>query len=91
MSGPLQTEVALHRCRSLVTRVPFFSMEMRGVFPLKFYGEQAYGSGGPHADQWTELLDAQSDKFILVGGKVIPTRSRTAGFAISNRGLCTQS
>ena len=57
-----------------LSRVPFFSMEMRGVFPLKYYASQAYGDGGPHAEAWRDLLDGDGgggggDRFVLVGGK----------------------
>ena len=52
-----------------LSRVPFFSMEMRGVYPLKFYGDQAYGDGGAHGAIWDDLLNDDSDRFVLVGGK----------------------
>ena len=52
-----------------LSRVPFFSMEMRGVYPLKFYGGQAYGEAGEHAAMWEDLLEGSDDRFILVGGK----------------------
>ena len=52
-----------------LSRVPFFSMEMRGVYPLKYYASQAYGAPGGHAASWDDLLDAPSDRFVLVGGK----------------------
>ena len=52
-----------------LSRVPFFSMEMRGVFPLKYYGDQAYGDGGAHGAVWEDLLNDDSDRFVLVGGK----------------------
>ena len=54
-----------------LSRVPYFSMEMRGVYPLKFYAQQAYGCGAPglENEQWADLFDDPSDRFILVGGK----------------------
>ena len=52
-----------------LSRVPFFSMEMRGVYPLKFYGDQAYGDAGAHGATWEDVLTDDKDRFILVGGK----------------------
>lgn len=52
-----------------LSRVPFFSMEMRGVFPLKYYASQAYGEGGAYGSIWSDLLTDPADKFVLVGGK----------------------
>lgn len=52
-----------------LSRVPFFSMEMRGVYPLKYYASQAYGDAGGFGDDWRDLLDAEGDRFVLVGGK----------------------
>ena len=52
-----------------LSRVPFFSMEMRGVYPLKYYASQCYGDAGGFGDTWRDLLDAEGDRFVLVGGK----------------------
>ncbi|KAL3893077.1 MAG: hypothetical protein SGPRY_014496 [Prymnesium sp.] len=49
------------------SRVPFFNMEMRGVFPLKFLGGQVYS--GEHAPIWEDLLSGKGDRFVLLGGK----------------------
>ena len=51
-----------------LSRLPFFSMEMRGVFPLKFFGSQAFK--WEHAAIWDDLLSAKGDRFVLLGGKV---------------------
>jgi len=56
-------------CTIEQSRVPFFSMEMRGVYPLKYYASQCYGDAGGYGDTWRELLDADGDRFVLVGGK----------------------
>ena len=50
-----------------LSRVPFFDLEMRGVYPLKFLGGVAFG--GEHAAAWDSTLRAPSDRFVLVGGK----------------------
>ena len=42
---------------------------MRGVYPLKYYASQCYGDAGGYGDTWRELLDADGDRFVLVGGK----------------------
>ena len=51
----------------LLSRVPFFETELRGVFPLKYLATVAFG--GENADAWSPLLDAKDEKFVLVGGK----------------------
>ena len=50
-----------------LSRVPFFDLEMRGVYPLKFLGGVAFG--GEHAAAWEGTLRAPADRFVLVGGK----------------------
>ncbi|KAL1520168.1 hypothetical protein AB1Y20_023638 [Prymnesium parvum] len=50
-----------------MSRVPYFNMEMRGVFPLKFLAAKAYG--GEHAALWDDLLAGGGDRFVLMGGK----------------------
>merc|ERR1719272_1280095 len=50
-----------------LARVPFFDLEMRGVYPLKFMGGVAFG--GEHAAAWEATLRSPSDRFVLVGGK----------------------
>lgn len=50
-----------------LSRLPFFNMEMRGVFPLKFLASQAYGA--QHAHIWDDLLSGSGDRFVLLGGK----------------------
>merc|ERR1719272_576335 len=47
--------------------VPFFDLEIRGVFPLKFLGGVAFG--GEYEDIWEETLKADGDRFVFVGGK----------------------
>lgn len=53
--------------RLQVSRVPFFDLEIRGVFPLKFLGGVAFG--GEHEATWRETLKAEGDRFVFVGGK----------------------
>ena len=53
--------------RLQISRVPFFDLEIRGVFPLKFLGGVAFG--GEHAAAWEETLQADRDRFVFVGGK----------------------
>lgn len=53
--------------RLQISRVPFFDLEIRGVFPLKFYGGVAFG--GEHEATWQETLQAEGDRFVFVGGK----------------------
>jgi len=50
-----------------VSRVPFLETEVRGVYPLKYFGALAFG--GAQAAQWEDLLDSPTERFVLVGGK----------------------
>jgi len=50
-----------------LSRLPFFDLEMRGVFPLQYVASQAFR--GTNADAWEDLLADQKDRFVLVGGK----------------------
>ena len=52
-----------------LSRVPYFSLEMRGVYPLKYYASTAFGPAGGHAESWADLLESEDDRFVLVGGK----------------------
>lgn len=53
--------------RLSVSRVPFCETEIRGVYPLKYFGKLAFG--GACAPLWDELLDSTRERFVLVGGK----------------------
>lgn len=53
--------------RLQLSRVPFFDLEIRGVFPLKFLGGVAFG--GEHEAIWEDTLKADGDRFVFVGGK----------------------
>ena len=48
-------------------RVPFYDLEMRGVYPLRFLGSKAFGED--HAELWERILSEQRERFVLVGGK----------------------
>jgi arsenite-transporting ATPase len=50
-----------------VSRVPFLEAEVRGVYPLKYFGALAFG--GANGVAWQELLDSPRERFVLVGGK----------------------
>ena len=68
-----------------LARVPFFSMEMRGVYPLKYYGRTAFGEAGGQAESWADVLDASNDRFILVGGKGgVGKTTTSAALAVEN-------
>ena len=74
----------------LLSRVPFFETELRGVFPLKYLATVAFG--GENADAWSPLLDASDEKFVLVGGKGgVGKTSTSAALALecAERGAAT--
>ena len=74
----------------LLSRVPFFETELRGVFPLKYLATVAFG--GENADAWSPLLDAKDEKFVLVGGKGgVGKTSTSAALALecAERGAAT--
>ena len=73
-----------------LSRVPFFETELRGVFPLKYLATVAFG--GDNADAWSPLLDANDEKFVLVGGKGgVGKTSTSAALALecAERGAAT--
>ena len=46
-------------------RVPYYSMEMRGVPALQFFSNSLLGG----ESGWSDLLTSDADRFVLVGGK----------------------
>jgi len=51
-----------------VSRVPFFDMEVSGVYALKYYADTALNSEA-HAPSWAPFFEAEADRLLLVGGK----------------------
>jgi len=61
-----------------VTRVAYFDMELRGVYPLRFFGERAFAGdhwasflAPPDAGAQGQMVDAGTNncRFVVVGGK----------------------
>eukprot|EP00904_Undaria_pinnatifida_P003458 jgi/Undpi1/13112/HiC_scaffold_8.g02774.m1 len=50
-----------------VSPVPFFDMEVAGVYPLRYMGTAAYG--GANEDNWKQLSSDPEQRFIILGGK----------------------
>ncbi|KAG5185535.1 anion-transporting ATPase-like domain-containing protein [Tribonema minus] len=50
-----------------VTKVPFFDMEVTGVYPLRYMAGVAFG--GDNAANWDDLINATEQRFVIVGGK----------------------
>ncbi|CAM9691052.1 unnamed protein product [Scytosiphon promiscuus] len=50
-----------------VSPVPFFDMEVAGVYPLRYLGTAAYG--GANVDNWKQLATDPEQRFIILGGK----------------------
>jgi arsenite-transporting ATPase len=50
-----------------VSRVPYFDMEVAGVYPLRYMGQVAYK--GDNEEKWRGLMTDPAQKFIIFGGK----------------------
>jgi len=73
-----------------LSRVPFYDMEMRGIYALRYLGTMAYR--GDNAERWRDLFDDKRERFVLLGGKggVGKTTSSAAlAIALAEEGLNT--
>eukprot|EP00752_Nemacystus_decipiens_P006686 g6013.t1 len=50
-----------------ISPVPFFDMEVAGVYPLRYLGTAAYG--GANEGNWKQLSSDPEQRFIILGGK----------------------
>ncbi|CAN0365115.1 unnamed protein product, partial [Ectocarpus sp. 12 AP-2014] len=50
-----------------ISPVPYFDMEVAGVYPLRFLGTAAYGGG--NEGNWKQLSSDAEQRFIILGGK----------------------
>ncbi|CAM9203581.1 unnamed protein product [Chrysoparadoxa australica] len=58
----------LERIQGLeLSKVPYFDMEVAGVYPLRYLSDVAFG--GDNADAWEALKSSSDQKFVIVGGK----------------------
>ncbi|CAN0206159.1 unnamed protein product [Ectocarpus sp. 6 AP-2014] len=50
-----------------ISPVPYFDMEVAGVYPLRYLGTAAYGGG--NEGNWKQLSSDAEQRFIILGGK----------------------